>query len=137
MMQWTMPAVPPPGWYSDPAQPGWMRWWTGQGWSEHVAPPAMRDEVSAINVLVPTQQAYSWRALVWGIIAVVVPILPATIFAVLFGVMGLRRARRMSSYGLEPQGRGMSIAGIVLGGVSVVSGSLALVALLVLPALGR
>ena len=30
------PAGPPPGWYPDPAGPGRSRWWSGEGWTDHV-----------------------------------------------------------------------------------------------------
>lgn len=42
------PALPPPGWYADPANPALERWWAGPSWTDHVreipravyAPPA-------------------------------------------------------------------------------------------------
>jgi hypothetical protein len=30
-------SLPPAGWYSDPGDPGRMRWWGGQAWTDHVA----------------------------------------------------------------------------------------------------
>lgn len=33
-------ASPVPGWYDDPAGSGQLRWWTGAGWTEHLAPKA-------------------------------------------------------------------------------------------------
>jgi len=29
---------PPPGWYADPVDPRWWRWWDGSAWTAHVAP---------------------------------------------------------------------------------------------------
>ena len=34
------PRPPPAGWYADPAGSSWWRWWDGQQWTAHVAPPA-------------------------------------------------------------------------------------------------
>ncbi len=28
----------PPGWYPDPTDASWQRWWDGVGWTEHAAP---------------------------------------------------------------------------------------------------
>lgn len=28
---------PPPGWYQDPNNTGVLRWWSGQGWTEHTS----------------------------------------------------------------------------------------------------
>lgn len=30
--------IPAPGWYSDPKTGSGLRWWNGQGWTEHVQP---------------------------------------------------------------------------------------------------
>ncbi|MFK0002117.1 DUF2510 domain-containing protein [Paenarthrobacter sp. NPDC090522] len=31
-----------PGWYADPADPRYNRWWDGSAWTAHVGPPASR-----------------------------------------------------------------------------------------------
>lgn len=30
------PELPPPAWYPDPADPARERWWSGQGWTDHL-----------------------------------------------------------------------------------------------------
>ena len=39
-------ALPDAGWYPDPAQPGYLRWWTGQGWSDATHPMFVSEPVS-------------------------------------------------------------------------------------------
>lgn len=34
-------SAPAAGWYPDPAQPGRTRWWSGDGWTDHVQPAAV------------------------------------------------------------------------------------------------
>jgi hypothetical protein len=41
--------LPEAGWYPDPAQPGYLRWWTGQGWSDAVHPAATDEAISQPN----------------------------------------------------------------------------------------
>lgn len=84
------------------------------------APVDPRDDFTAVNLLVPQQQTLPVRALVWGIVAVLLWFAVApSIFAVVYGVLGARRARRLELAGLGAQGRGMSIAGIALGTVAL------------------
>jgi hypothetical protein len=88
----------------------------------------VRDDFTAINLLVPQQQTLPVRALVWGIVAVIFYIVVApSVFALVYGVLGVRRARRLEDAGLGAQGRGMSIAGIVLGAVGLAMLLLAIV----------
>lgn len=72
-----------------------------------------------MDLLVPKARTLGTRALVWGIVAVVLPIaLAPAVMALVFGAMGLDYNRRLRASGLPDQGRGRSIAGLVLGAVS-------------------
>ncbi len=39
-------ALPEAGWYPDPAQPGYLRWWTGQSWSDATHPVSVAEPIS-------------------------------------------------------------------------------------------
>jgi len=60
---------PPPGWYPDPIAPDLVRWWSGQGWTEHtkpaegpVLPPALDARIDlAAPEAVPTRAAGTVR----------------------------------------------------------------------------
>lgn len=117
------------GWYADPAGPGMLRWWDGTTWTTTTAPmppPAAYGAVAddagwnPMDLLVPRARSLGVRALIWGIVGVVLPIafLPA-VMALVFGAMGLDHARRLQAAGV-PADRRLPIAGIVLGAVSLV-----------------
>jgi hypothetical protein len=40
MMSDTTPTNVPAGWYPDPTDASWQRWWDGTGWTEHAVPAA-------------------------------------------------------------------------------------------------
>lgn len=128
------------GWYADPAGSGGLRWWDGVAWTASTAPmpaPAMSpgdDSWQPINLLVPRARTLGTRALVWGIVALLLPIAFApAIMAIVFGAMGLDYSRRLRSAGEPDPTRGSSIAGLVLGGLSLV----AVFGFIVLAALAR
>ncbi|MEO8528596.1 MAG: DUF2510 domain-containing protein, partial [Pseudolysinimonas sp.] len=97
------------GWYADPGKPGALRWWDGGRWTGTVAdapapapPPLPRygeiapvdtDAWSPVDLLVPAARTMATRALVWGIVSVVLfyALLPG-VMAVVFGSLGLARA---------------------------------------------
>lgn len=108
--------APPPGWYRDPSGPG-ERWWTGMQWSEHARENAA--ESNGMGLLIPQPSTYATRALVWGIIAIVLPLafLPG-IFAIFFGGSALGRETAKERQGL-PSKRGRALAGLILGIVAI------------------
>jgi hypothetical protein len=132
------------GWYADPTVPGRVRWWDGTAWtattasspepaSAAVPSPAPYgaadpDRWSPVHVVVPAERTMATRALVWGVLSVPLFVaFPVPLLALVFGIVGLARARRLAFEGHEPAGRRRSIAGIVLGGL----GFLLLIALVV------
>ncbi|MBX3196063.1 MAG: DUF2510 domain-containing protein [Microbacteriaceae bacterium] len=44
---------PPPGWYPDPAGPGRSRWWSGEGWTDHVQEAAPAAPVAPVVPVAP------------------------------------------------------------------------------------
>jgi hypothetical protein len=109
-----------PGWYADPMAPGQARWWSGLDWTHHVQPlpssHAAAGESWENSLIVPRERTLAVRALVWGIVAVVIdPLLAPSILAIVYGIMALRRTRRLVAQGRIPVGQRRAIAGIALG----------------------
>ncbi|WP_291057438.1 DUF4190 domain-containing protein [Herbiconiux sp.] len=108
MSNYPVPGPTPAGWYPDPEASDVLRWWDGYRWTDDFAPRAI-DPADSRN-------GYATASLVFGIVSIGLNILLVpSILAIGFGVAGLTKAHRMH------QGRGMSIAGIVLGGVGVIT----------------
>jgi len=121
-----------PGWYADPMAPGQARWWSGLDWTHHVQPfssipghgpgPGSAGQSWDGGLLLPRERTLAVRALVWGIVAVVInPLLAPSILAIVYGIMALTRVNRLVAQGVEPVGRSRAIAGIVLGSVGAVA----------------
>lgn len=134
------------GWYHDPLQPGQVRWWNGVQWTHDVqqiapvAPPVQPvydpDAVqpwSAINLVVPQAHTLGTRALIWGIVAFLLPIalLPG-VMAVSFGASALSRSRRLRDRGIPDPQRALAIVGTVFGAISLATLVIGIVALVAL-----
>lgn len=118
----------PAGWYPDPHDGRVQRWWDGYRWTKHTHLPALTPDVPGAGSLynggkdaaAGKNSAGAW-SLALGITAVVLGIplvtalwsLLAGIAAIVWGAVGLGRSAR---YGVK---RGSSIAGLVLGVLTV------------------
>ena len=127
------PLGPPAGWYLDPSNPAdGQRWWNGYQWTEHQLPLQLPPEKSPPPYAGLSTRLYSGDAdraagtntaaiwsLVSGICGIVLVIFwwwlgaAGGVAALVWGLVGMRRAQR---YGV---GYGMSIAGLILGALTV------------------
>jgi hypothetical protein len=97
----------PPGWYQDPNDPYNQRYWDGNRWTENRAPAAGHAGPGS-----PT----NGKAIAGMVLGIVWLCGIGSILALVFGYQAKREIE--ASGGLQ-EGRGMAIAGIVLGWVGV------------------
>jgi hypothetical protein len=133
--------APPPGWYTDPAEPGRQRWWSGAEWTEHVQapPPAFAAQPYSIAAVDGRDAAPAGMlqpaitSLAFGIGSLLLnPLFLASIVAWARGGQALRRARRRELDGYTPHGRTLALWGVWLGVAGVGNGIL-LTLLVVVP----
>lgn len=123
------------GWYQDPEHPARVRWWDGLQWTAHSQerwtppapaprpqppprpqPVALQDEPGYQGGSA-APSAYGQQSNGFAIAALVTGLLGLSLFAVIFGHVGLSQAKRS---GGAMGGRGMAIAGLVLGYLGMV-----------------
>ena len=118
------PAPVAPGWYSDPTGGRQARWWDGEEWTKHVQALPMgkppEEEWVEASRLVPPGASWAKRSFAWGIVAIAAnALLAPTVLAFVFGVMALRREKRLTSLGYEVDGRQYARLGIILGAMGI------------------
>jgi hypothetical protein len=130
----------PAGWYDDPHDPRFIRYWDGVQWSDNVAPKVTdpsgaaespdgdKGPSSALHYILPVGR--SWQS-IWAPYLGLVSLLPVPIIGqalgiggVVLGILALRRARSGG------RGTGRAIVGIVLGSIGFIGGTIVLVATL-------
>lgn len=112
---------PDPGWYADPTRRFEHRYWDGEVWTEHVS----RNGQASTDPVDPAVEAWQLQAgapsrtNVKAIASLVLSLVwlfgLASIAAIVVGVVARREIRQRP----EEVGRGMALAGIVIGIVGV------------------
>lgn len=152
-------ATPIAGWYPDPENAGGERWWNGTSWSDQKrpvppAPAAIIPTATAGDARPdpyappPPVQPYYGATLPYGsrppssingmalagvlvssvgwlIVSILGPIA-----GIVLSLVGLQQAKVREAQGIPNSGRGMAIAGIVVGGAILLLGVLVVVLLI-------
>ena len=108
--------LPPPGYYPDPDNPAVQRWWDGSAWAVPPSsgarlPDGSRPEGTAADR--PPTNVFALASLAFGLawIAFV-----GSILAVVFGHVAVAQIQRS---GGREAGRGLAIAGLIVGYIGV------------------
>ncbi len=101
---------PPAGWYDDPAEPGRQRYWDGGAWTTETRDGTADLPPPHISGAGPAKiNGFAVASLVLGILWVW---FIGSLLAVIFGHIALGQIKRAAD---AERGRGLAIAGLVLG----------------------
>jgi hypothetical protein len=104
-MEQSTPGAQPAGWYPDPNDPSTQRYWDGSQWTENRAPARAAAPASTNGKAI--------ASLVLGILWL------CSIGSILALVFGYQGKNEIDASGGAQGGRGLAVAGIVLGWIGV------------------
>jgi Domain of unknown function (DUF4190)/Protein of unknown function (DUF2510) len=116
---------PPAGYYDDPLTPGAQRYWDGSNWGPAAAPPPSDAGPQIVMVERPGTNGLAIASMVLGIVWIY---WIGSILAVIFGHIALGQLSRPDN---RQDGRGMAIAGLVLGYAGIILAVLLFVVLII------
>lgn len=119
----TTPSNAPAGWYAEPGT-GHSRWWDGVAWGPYQTPATAQHVVLAASRPIGNGIAIAALILgIWGFMTTWIPLFIGLvlggipdILAIIFGIMGIVRARKVGGKGMP-----LAIVGLVLGSLAFIS----------------
>jgi len=113
--------LPIAGWYPDPELAGHDRWWDGSVWSDNrratteEAPGATPGEVRVPAAAPVVRNNLAVIGFILSISSVLLPFVINSFAGGIVSVVGLRHSAKLAGSGTFSPGRGLSIAGILVG----------------------
>lgn len=119
----TTPSSIPAGWYPEPAT-GQVRWWDGASWGQYQAAAPVENFIQVAGRPVGNSLAIAALILgIWGFMTTWIPLFIGLvlggipdILAIIFGIMGIVRARKIGGKGMP-----LAVVGLVLGSLAFIS----------------
>jgi Domain of unknown function (DUF4190)/Protein of unknown function (DUF2510) len=118
---------PPPGWYTDPNDASTQRYWDGREWTENRTPAPMGGLVPPGQAMPVQQTSTNGLAVASLVLGILWLYWVGSVLALIFGYISKKQIDESNG---RQTGRGLAIAGIVLGWIGV--GALAIVLLALL-----
>lgn len=108
--------LPIAGWYPDPEIPGHDRWWDGASWTD--SRRVASDAAAVAAPFAPAPVVRNNLAVIGFFLSLSGLLLPFVVNSIAGGIVsiiGLRHSKNLAGTGVFSNGRGISIAGILIG----------------------